>query len=118
VYEAEQFQSWERWAIELEDALIAHAEAPLLARDEATARWRAVVAAAALGLYVEGPQYRVAYASIVAADLKASPPPAAVQSTKPASSEKGADKSPPVPTVTDAPRTLDALLRTRGQRLI
>jgi hypothetical protein len=121
--EAAQFQSWERWAIELEDALIAHAEAR--APDETAARWRVVVAAAALGLYVEGPQSRVAYASRFATDLTVAPPSVDDNRASPkkntdraTSSKRTADHTPVRPRVTDAPSKLDDLLSTRGQRLI
>jgi hypothetical protein len=121
--EAQQFQSWERWAIELEDALIAHAEVPTV--DEAAARWRVVIAAAALGLYVEGPQYRVAYAQKMAGGLTVAPPPPANKAAsakktadKSTNATKTADQSPLVPIVTDAPSNLNDLLGTRGQRLI
>jgi hypothetical protein len=115
--EAEQFESWERWAIEFEDALIALQEATDGRQDDKAARWRVAVAAAALGLYVQSPSYRVPYAREVARDLEKAPA-IPVSVAPPPRTGKNAEAPPAPPIITDAPTTLEELLDTRGQRLI
>jgi hypothetical protein len=113
--EAAQFQTWERWSIELEDALIAVEESRAAKRDPAPNLWRATVAAAALGLYVERSQQRVPYAGVLSGGKLTQAPPVSSVSTKPAASKKA---PAPLPTITGAPATLEELLDTRGPRLI
>jgi hypothetical protein len=114
--EAKQFENWERWAIELEDSLIALEQVAAAKQADAPARWRVAVAAAALGLYVQTPSYRAPYALTVAGDVTASPLPA---STGPlARKQTGTQAAAAPPPITDAPTTLEALLNVRGQRLI
>ena len=114
--EAKQFENWERWAIEFEDALVALEEAGNAQRDDKAARWRVAVAAAALGLYVKGPSSRVPYARAVAKELKESPNPA---STAPLAREaNGAEAATGPPTIADAPAKLEQLLDVRGPRFI
>jgi len=124
--EAKQFENWERWAIEFEDALIALEMAKDAKQDENVPRWRAAVAAAALGLYVTMPlvpapsatensehTYRVPYARELAQQLDKSPEP---PSKATLARDSKAPSGPAV--VVDAPSDLAELLEVRGQRLM
>jgi hypothetical protein len=114
--QAKQFENWERWAIEFEDALVALQETIDARRDDQAARWRVTVAAAALGLYEASPTYRVPYARTVAGDLEQAPPsPEPV--APPPRTGKGAETQPGPPTITERLK-LEDLLNARGQRLI
>ncbi|MGC4091213.1 MAG: hypothetical protein QM756_25715 [Polyangiaceae bacterium] len=116
--EARQFKSWERWARELEDALVAAEPAKRSGQRDDAARWRVVVAAAALGLYVEGNGAREPYAWKVAEGLSAVPQPVTpLPAPKKTDKRKAPSKDEP-PQVVGAPKTLAGLLEPRGQRLI
>jgi hypothetical protein len=112
--EARQFQVWERFALELEDALVAREQAERSHQDEAVSRWRAAVAAAALGLYVERDGARVAYAKVLAGDLETAPAGAKPAAGKKRPESNGKARPPIGPT----PDELVELLQARGQRLI
>jgi hypothetical protein len=93
--ESERFRDWEKWARELEEAHLALHRAPA----SAPARWRAAMAAAALGLYVDpagGPATRESYARRLAGDLT----------------------DPPGGAVPGRPATLKEALASRGPRLL
>jgi hypothetical protein len=116
--EVERFRSWERWSIEFEAATVAHIEAKAAGQGEEAARWRVVVAAAALGLYVNSGENSTAYALEVAADLKS--PPDSVRRTTAAmvsTKDKRGKKETALP-VRDAPRTLQEALLARGPQMI
>jgi hypothetical protein len=102
-HEAERFRAWEVWTQEFEEAMVAHERALATRQGEAAARWRAVVAAAALGLYVEtAPDgTRAPLAQELAGDLRASPRP-------PTAQDRAAG----------LPATLAEALRRRGPRLL
>ncbi len=114
--EAEQFHAWERWTLEFEDALVADASTKASERVDTTARWRIAVAAAALGIYVEGPEHRVAYAWKIARDIQEAPVVPSPVDKKKAAVTKSDEPAPP--TSGGAPTTLDELLSARGPQLI
>lgn len=97
--ETERFRSWERWCLEFEQAAVGRAEARS-AGEEADARWRQVVAASALALFVDSPNGRVAYARLIGQGLPAHPPPGLLSRTP------------------DAPQTVEEALLQRGPKWI
>jgi hypothetical protein len=97
--ETERFRTWERWAVEFEQASLARAlAASETVRVDAT--WRLALAASALALYVDSDGRRLPYARRVSEGVSSTPPPAFLRRTP------------------DAPRSLEELLQRRGPRLI
>ena len=101
--ESERFHAWEQWTLEFEQAIFAEALARAAGTEDGATRWRVVVAASALGLYVDHGDQRVPYARLVAGDLR-QPADAARDATL--------QRTP------DAPVTLHDALLVRGPRLI
>lgn len=97
--ETERFRSGERWCQEFEQAAVSRAEARSPG-EETDARWRLVVAASALALFVDSPDGRVAYARLIGQGLPPEAPPSLLRRTP------------------DAPPTLEGALLQRGPRLI
>jgi hypothetical protein len=118
--EAERFRAWESWTIEFEQALIAHLEAKTAQLAEAEARWRVIVAAAALGLYVETGQGPRPFALEFAGGMTAPPLAAApiAQPPRPTAVSKSTAHTAPRATVSDAPTSLQDALLVRGPRMI
>jgi hypothetical protein len=97
--ETERFRAWEAWTIEFERAMVALRIAEKSGEDEATARWRTIRSAAALGLYVETAGHRDPYGRKLA----------------------GGHAEPPVTSAVSGPgepSPLEQALRQRGPRLI
>lgn len=98
-HEAERFRAWEAWTQEFEEASVAHARART---DEPAARWRMVMAAAALGLYVDDGKGRREPLARKLAGPQPAPPPALTARQRAAG----------------LPATLDEALARRGPRLL
>jgi hypothetical protein len=113
--EAERFRVWERWTIEFEQATLASSQAPA----DAVARWRLVVAASALSLYVTGSPVPMPYAALHAQGLLAAPDvPPTPAARLPRNTAPAKQMGRLVPETPDAPATLAAALATRGPRML
>jgi hypothetical protein len=120
--EAERFRIWERWTIEFEKAMVAYKRAEATAEQEPEARWRVVIAASALSLYVDTASGRVAYAEKRAEGMQEAPSASltlvSTRDAKARGKRSKAEEWAAPAIVRDAPTTLEAALLTRGPRTL